>query len=156
MSEGRNTELVSELRACATGKTGENPYQMLDRAADAQESTSRALSEKEGELAEADGEIVSSHCLIAEERQMRFAAEHQRDEALAALKASEERGLALREALLGMEHSCEQLAAIRSLDAYDAICRDSGGVQALLNLDTARRSARSALENGPGGSGHGQ
>jgi len=173
MSEGRNTELVSELRACATGKTEENPYQMLDRAAAALESTSRALSEKEGELAAlrsdeafcCDAVIDQTASEIAglvgpnDEAQaveasvkralvfMRSLANLRLTEALAALKASEERGLALREALepfaaasKRFDDAAAKFEAMPRPDNYCPVTKFTHG---------ELRRARSALENGP-------
>lgn len=69
---------------------------------------------------------------IAEIEIGRTQAERQRDE--------------LREALQRMEWSCEQLAATRTVEVYDAMIQ-SGQTDALLELDNARRAARQALAN---------
>lgn len=70
--------------------------------------------------------------------------------ALAALKGAEGGIAALREALQGLEWANEQLCIVRSLAAYDAICADPGGTDALLELDNARRRARAALASNSG------
>lgn len=56
----------------------------------------------------------------------------------------DERIALLREALLGFEHACEQLAATRSHEIYTAMI-DGGQAQELLELDNARRRARALL-----------
>jgi hypothetical protein len=55
--------------------------------------------------------------------------------------------LQLREALLGLEHACEQLASTRSLEIYSAMI-DGGQTQELIELDNARRRARTLLNGG--------
>lgn len=45
-----HSDLIAELRACATARTGENPYQMLSQAADALSSQSLSLSEAREEI----------------------------------------------------------------------------------------------------------
>lgn len=50
----------------------------------------------------------------------------------------------LREALLSLERACENVAATRSQEAYDAMI-NGGQSQALIALDRARLDARAAL-----------
>lgn len=45
-----HSDLIAKLRACATARTGENPYQMLSQAADALSSQSLSLSEAREEI----------------------------------------------------------------------------------------------------------
>jgi hypothetical protein len=76
-------------------------------------------------------------------------ATRQRDEALDALKASEERGLAAVEVL----EQCEAYFDNRA----DADCDQDGFIpNKEMRLLSVVRTALQALENGPGGSGHGQ
>jgi hypothetical protein len=102
--------LVSELRErweatdAPVAKKINRLLKLASRAAAALESTSRALSEKEGELAEARAEAKgwqnAAHLSACEAGSgLLEEATRQRDEALAALKASEERGRVLREAV---------------------------------------------------------
>lgn len=96
MSEERNTELVAELREAAKpipkGTCGVLPPRSLyARAAAALESTSRALSEKEGECLRKDLQMETLRNQRDAIRGKATEATRQRDEALAALKASEER-----------------------------------------------------------------
>lgn len=88
MTAALNTApLTSELR----GLSG-YPGDAYDRAADALETTSRALSEKEGELAKLTGRLSFALDEGTSWAVKAGLATRQRDEALAALKASEERG----------------------------------------------------------------
>ena len=54
----------------------------------------------------------------------------------------------LREALLGLEQACEQLAATRPHEVYLAMI-DGGQAEALLSLDARRQAARAALKTSP-------
>ncbi len=67
-----------------------------------------------------------------------LAAWDERDAALA-------REAALRGALQGLEWACEQLAATRTRDVYEAMI-DSGQTDELLSLDARRQAARAALK----------
>lgn len=51
---------------------------------------------------------------------------------------------ALREALQGLEDACETLAQVRTQALYDAMIKE-GHADALIDLDKARRAARTAL-----------
>jgi len=88
--------LVSELREQTVRINGlplnTNAADLCRAAADALESTSRALSEK-------DAEVERLQSVRDFEKRMRKTATRQRDEALAALKASEERGERLSQEL---------------------------------------------------------
>ncbi|WP_038367777.1 hypothetical protein [Bosea sp. UNC402CLCol] len=203
--------MVSRLREIAMGRLKpDNGSSVpladeLRAAADALESTSRALSEKEGELAEArariqalawekdvaiiaardavlsaiaaspeegwhysinfgpDGEAnyanvyapndafvgnLKTHhaAMIVAGMNAAASATSQRDEALAALKAA-------REALEPFARIAEEYADQEDDDFQ--VWRDFDVLGATLPLRIFR-AARSALENGPGGSGHGQ
>ncbi|WP_377846994.1 hypothetical protein [Bosea sp. UC22_33] len=86
MSEGLNTELVSRLRKLKVGDDHPSNQSLGEDAADALESTSRALSEKEGEYEDLKIKLALAGPLYSA-RQL----QPKLDEALAALKASEER-----------------------------------------------------------------
>lgn len=114
MSEGRNTELVSDLRKINRDyDLARGIHYTITRAADALESTSLALSEKEAQInaldQERDGfaqlaaklqdELVGERWHADEAARQRDVAVAARDEALAALKAAEERVERLSQAL---------------------------------------------------------
>ena len=66
------------------------------------------------------------------------------DEAADRIEALEAANARLREALLGLEHACQQLAATRPHEVYLAMV-DGGQSDALLSLDARRIAARAAL-----------
>lgn len=105
------------------------------------ESTSRALSEKEVELAERSKEVLAAQGQADDNYQRYIEATRQRDEALAALKASEERETAAIEAGRDL---------LSYLALYDFNDRDPGEeLPEYMARLTAALFARSALENGP-------
>lgn len=124
-------ELIEQVRTAAE-ITGD---ELLQAAAAALESTSRALSEKEGEVSK----LTDLVKFWIEDSK---ATTCQRDEALAALKASEERETAAVEAL----EQCEEYFDNRA----DADCDQDGFIpNKEMRLLSVVRAARSALENGP-------
>lgn len=140
--------LVEELRAAAHNVyTPDNVVLKLERAADALLAQAAELAEARAERDRAIGrrKVWHDFCcrVLRQHRATTYEATRQRDEALAALKASEERETAAIEAGRDL---------LSYLALYDFKDRDPGEElpEHMARL-TAALFARSALENGPAG-----